>query len=70
MGCATDGGWLHVGRGLLAQSVVGSLPAEAAVRAMEVVEVLPFLEPVVEQAGVVDDDPVQEAVELLGVDAV
>ena len=38
--------------------------------AVEVVEVLPFLELVGEQAGVVDDDAVQEPVELLGVDAV
>jgi hypothetical protein len=37
---------------------------------MVVVEVLPFLELVVEQVGVVDDDAVEEPVELLGVDTV
>ena len=37
---------------------------------VEVVEVLPLLEPVVEEAGVVEDDAVEEPVELLGVDAV
>jgi hypothetical protein len=35
-----------------------------------VVEVLPLAELVVEDLGVVDHDAVQEAVELLGVDAV
>jgi hypothetical protein len=35
-----------------------------------VVEVLPLAELVVEELGVVDHDPVQEAVELFGVDAV
>ena len=37
---------------------------------VEVVEVLPFLELLVEEAGVVDDDAVEESVELFGVDAV
>jgi hypothetical protein len=37
---------------------------------MVVVEVLPFLELVVEQLGVVDEDALELAVELLGVDAV
>jgi hypothetical protein len=37
---------------------------------MVVVEVLPFGEFVVEQLGVVDEDAVELAVELLGVDAV
>ena len=37
---------------------------------MVVVEVLPLLELVVEDLGVVDHHAVQEAVELLGVDAV
>src|SRR5215469_4713278 len=41
--------------GLLEQSFVGGLAAEAAVRPMVVAEVLPFLEAVVEQLGVVDD---------------
>jgi hypothetical protein len=35
-----------------------------------VVEVLPLAQLVVEELGVVDHDPVQEPVELLGVDAV
>ncbi len=37
---------------------------------VEVVEVLPFLKLVVEELGVVDDDAVEHAVELFGVDAV
>jgi hypothetical protein len=37
---------------------------------VEVVEILPFLELVVEELGVVDDDPVEHSVELLGIDAV
>jgi hypothetical protein len=37
---------------------------------MVVVVVLPLLELVVEQLGVVEDDAVEQAVELLGVDAV
>jgi hypothetical protein len=40
----------------LEQSFVGGLAAEAAVRPMVVVEVLPFLEAVVQQLGVVDED--------------
>jgi hypothetical protein len=39
------------------------------VGAVVVVEVLPFAELVVEHLGVVDHHPVQQAVELLGVDA-
>jgi hypothetical protein len=39
------------------------------VRPAEVVEVLPFLELLVEEAGVVDDDPFEEPVELLFVDS-
>ena len=38
--------------------------------AVEVVEVLPFLELLVEQAAVVDDDPVEHPIELFRVDAV
>ena len=38
--------------------------------AVEVVEVLPFLELVVEELGVVDDDAVEHPVELFGVDPV
>jgi hypothetical protein len=37
---------------------------------VEVVVVLPLLEFVVEDLGVVDDGPVEEPVELFGVDAV
>jgi len=39
-------------------------------RSVEVVEVLSLLELVVEHLGGVDDDAFEEAVELLGVDAV
>ncbi len=38
--------------------------------AVVVVEVLPLLEPVVEQLGVVDHDALEHPVELLGVDPV
>jgi hypothetical protein len=47
-----------------------SLAAEAAVGAVVVVVVLPFVELVVEDLGVVDEGAVEEPVELLGVDAV
>jgi len=40
------------------------------VGSVEVVVVLPLLELVVEDLGVVDDGPVEESVELFGVDAV
>ena len=43
---------------------------ETPVRSVEVVEVLPFLELVVEELGVVDHYAVEHSVELLGVDAV
>jgi hypothetical protein len=46
------------------------LAAEAAVGSVVVVEVLPFLKLVVEELGVVDDDSVEHAIELFGVDAV
>jgi hypothetical protein len=46
------------------------LAGEGAVRAMVVVVVLPLAELVVEDADLVDDDAVQEALELFGVDAV
>ena len=49
-------------------SVAG--PSLAAVGAVEVVEVLPLLELLGEELGVVDDDAVEQSVELLGVDAV
>ena len=42
---------------------------EAAVGSVEVVEVFPLLELVVEDVGVVDDGAVEESVELFGVDA-
>jgi hypothetical protein len=45
------------------------LAAKAAVGAVVVVVVLPLLEFLVEQAGVVFDDAVEQPVELLGVDA-
>src|SRR5262245_16101324 len=57
--CAADVDRLLGGRCcccLLPQSFVGGLAAEAAVRPMVVVEVLPLLELVVEQGGVVDED--------------
>jgi hypothetical protein len=44
--------------------------AEAAVGSVEVVVLLPLLEHVVADLGVVDDGPVEEPVELFGVDAV
>jgi hypothetical protein len=46
------------------------LAAEAAVRAMVVVVVLPFSEFVVEDLGVVDDQAVEQGVELFSIDAV
>jgi hypothetical protein len=46
------------------------LAAEAAVGSVEVVVVLPVLELVVEDLGVVDHGSVQEPLELFGVDAV
>jgi hypothetical protein len=46
------------------------LAVEATVRAVAVVVVLPMLELVVEDLGVVDDGAVQEPVEPFGVDAV
>src|SRR5829696_9720123 len=68
--CATDGGCLHPGLGALLESFIGGLAVQAAVGSVVVVEVFPLLELVVEELGVVDHDPVQQAVELLGVDAV
>ena len=52
------------------ESLIGRLTVQAAVGSVVVVEVLPLPQLVVEELGVVDHDPVQEAVELLGVDAV
>src|SRR5829696_8405604 len=68
--CATESGCLHPGLGSLLESFIGRLAAEAAVGPVVVVEVLPLAELVVEELGVVDHDPVQEAVELFAVDAV
>jgi hypothetical protein len=56
--------------GFLAEALVGCLAAESAVRAMVVVVVLPLLQLVGEQAGVVDHLAFEESVELVGVDAV
>src|SRR5512132_728899 len=70
VGCATDGDRLHPGLGALLESFIGRLAAQAAVGAVVVVEVLPFPQLVVEDLGVVDHHPVQQLVELLGVDAV
>jgi hypothetical protein len=53
----------------LSQSFVGRLSIQDAVGAFEVVEVLPFLELVVEELGVVDHDAFEHSVELLGIDA-
>lgn len=46
-GCATDGGRLRGVGGFLFFSFVGCLAIEAVVGSVEVVEVLPFLQPVV-----------------------
>jgi hypothetical protein len=56
--------------GFLAEALVGCLATKSAVRAMVVVVVLPLLQLVGEQAGVVDDLAFEEPVELFGVDAV
>jgi hypothetical protein len=69
-GCASDGDGLHLGLGSLLESFIGRLAVEAAVGSVVVVEVLPLTQLVVEDLGVIDDHAVQQAVELLGVDAV
>jgi hypothetical protein len=56
--------------GFLPEAFVGCLAAESAVRAVVVVVVLPLLQFVGEQAGVIDHLAVEEPVELFGVDAV
>jgi len=53
----------------LLESFIGGLAVQAAVGSVVVGEVLPLAELVVEELGVVDREPVQEAVELLGIDA-
>ena len=51
------------------ESFIGGLAVQAAMGPVVVVEVLPLAELVVEDLGVINHDPVQEPVELLGVDA-
>ena len=51
------------------ESFVGCLAAEAAVGAVVVVVVLPLLQFLGEQVGVVDDLALEEPVELFGIDA-
>jgi hypothetical protein len=58
-----------LGLGFLQQPLIGCLAGEAAVGSVVVVVVLPFLELVVEGSGVVDHDTIEEAVELLSIDA-
>src|SRR4029077_19632639 len=58
------------GVGPLAQTLVGSLTSEPAVWTVEVVKVLPLLESLVEELGVVDHNAFQLSVELLIIDAV
>jgi hypothetical protein len=52
----------------LLESFVGGLAVETTVGTVVVVEVLPFLELVVEDLGVVDHDSLEHPVELFGVD--
>jgi hypothetical protein len=56
--------------GFLTEALVGCLAVQSAVRAVVVVVVLPFLQLVGEEVGVVDDLALEELVELLRVDAV
>jgi hypothetical protein len=56
--------------GFLAEAFVGRLAVQSAVRTVVVVVVLPLLQTVGEQVGVVDDLALEEPVELLGVDPV
>src|SRR6266498_6016843 len=70
MSCATDGDRSRPGPRLLPESLIRSLAAEPAVRSVEVVEVLPLLQAVVEESGVVDDHSFEHPVELLLVDPV
>jgi hypothetical protein len=66
--CATDVGRSHRGPGLLSQPFVGRLASQTAVRSVEIVEVLPLAEALVEDPGVIDHDAIEHPVELLGVD--
>ena len=61
---------MTVGLGFLAEAFVGCLAAESAVRSVVVVVVLPLLQTVGEQVGVVDHLAFEEPVELFGVDPV
>ena len=54
----------------LTQTFVRGLPAERALRAVEIAEVLPLLELEREHLGVVDHDAIEHPVELLGIDVV
>src|SRR5829696_4881030 len=67
--CATDVERLRPGLGSLLESLIGRLAVQAAVWPVIVVEVLPLAQLVVEELGVVDHHPVQQAVELLDIDA-
>src|SRR6266536_1510683 len=63
--CATDGDRSRRGPRLLPESLIRRLATEPPVRSVEVVEVLPLLQPVIEQSGVVDHDSLEHPVELL-----
>lgn len=69
--CAADEDRLHPVPGLclLAKSLIRRLAVESAVWPVVVVVVLPLFEFRVEDVHVVDHDAVEQAVELLGVDA-
>jgi hypothetical protein len=56
--------------GFLAEALVRCLAVKSAVRAVVVVVVLPLLQLLGEEVGVVDDLAFEESVELFGVDAV
>jgi hypothetical protein len=56
--------------GFLTKALVWCLAVKSAVRAVVVVVVLPLLQLLGEEVGVVDDLALEESVELLGVDAV
>jgi hypothetical protein len=61
---------MTAGLGLLTKAFVGCLAAKSAVRTVVVVVVLPLLQLVGEEVGVVDHLAFEESVELLGVDPV
>jgi len=67
--CATDGPCLHGwALWLFSKPFVRGWSVEGSVWPVEVVVVLPLLQPVVEQFGVVDDDSVEHPVGLFLVD--